>query len=82
MAKKGEFRFSVTEIVISSGKQKFIRVTVDGQDVRIPVDDDIYAYWQEQFVRNNPTPQQRKRFGTFMNVVRAAYKKGLKDGKG
>ena len=80
MAKRTEYTFTVSEVSLSTGRQKSIRVTIDDADVRIPVDEAVYAYWQEQFVRKNPTPQQRKRFATFMNVVRAAYKKGVADG--
>jgi len=72
---------SVAEVSITGGRKKTIRINVDGRDVGIPVDDSIYAYWKEQFFRNNPTPQQKKRFATMMNVVRAAYIKGLVDRK-
>jgi len=67
---------SITEVTFSRGPEKHIRVEIDGQVVRIPVTDEVYAYWQEQFVRPNPTHQQRKRFGTLMSVVRAAYLEG------
>jgi hypothetical protein len=80
MAPKSEFKFSVTEVTLTSEKQKrFIRLNVDGEDVRIPVDNEVYAYWQQQFVRPNPTRQQRQRFATLINVVRAAYEKGRED---
>jgi hypothetical protein len=56
-------------------------LNVDGEDIRIPVSGEVHAYWQQQFVRNNPTPQQRQRFATLMNVVRAAYKQGVADSR-
>jgi hypothetical protein len=76
---KPDITVSITEITVTGGKKKNIRLNVDGQNVNVPVDEAVYAHWQEQFVRASPTPAQRKRFSTFMNVVRAAYQKGLKD---
>jgi len=81
LAKHSEVRITVSEVTISSGKKKSIRVDIDGETVNIPIDEAVYAYWQEQFVRPNPTPLQRKRFGTLMHVVRAAYKTGFDHGK-
>ncbi len=60
--------------------QRHIRLEIHSRIVSIPVPDDVYAYWHEQFVRTNPTPAQRKRFTTLMNLLRAAYGKGLNDG--
>lgn len=62
-------------------RQHYIRVEINNSIVSIPVPDDVYAYWHEQFVRQHPTPAQRKRFTTLMNVVRAAYIKGHRDGE-
>ncbi len=81
MAKDPDVKVSVTEVSISSGRRRYLRVEIDGRDVQIPVDDAVYQIWQEQFVRGNPTALQRRRFATFMNVVRAAYKKGHEDGR-
>lgn len=78
---KNEWKVSFSEVTILTGKKKNIRLNVDGRDVLIPVDDVVYAYFQEQFVRDNPTAQQRKKFGTLMNIVRQAYFKGIADGK-
>ncbi len=82
-SQKQSVTISVTSVTVSAskGRRKTIRVNVNGQDVRIPVSDDVYAYWNEQFVRENPTPLQRKRFATFMSVLREAYLKGVEDGK-
>lgn len=71
----------VFEASIESGKTKDIRVNIDGNDVRIPVDETVYAYFNEQFLRSNPTALQRKKFATILNVLRAAYLKGRKDGE-
>ena len=74
----GDFRISITEVTFSEGPKRDIRVEIDGEFVKIPVSAEVYAYWHDQFIRPNPTPQQRKRFSTLMNVVRAAYKEGQK----
>lgn len=74
----GNFRVSITEVTFSEGPKRNIRVEIDGAIASIPVSAEVYAYWHDQFVRPNPTPQQRKRFSTLMNVVRAAYKEGQK----
>jgi hypothetical protein len=72
----GDFRVSITEVTFSEGPKRNIRVEIDGEMIDIPVSAEVYAYWHDQFVRPNPTAQQRKRFSTLMNVVRAAYKEG------
>jgi len=76
-----EVTFSVAEVTLTKGKKKSIRINVDGQNVNIPVDEQIYAYFNEQFLRPNPTNIQRKRFVTIMNVLRSAYLKGVDDGR-
>jgi hypothetical protein len=78
----GDITVSITEVVFSEGPKRHIRVQIDGEEVRIPVSDEVYAYWQAQFVRPNPTHQQRKKFATMMNIVRAAYKEGHRQGSG
>jgi hypothetical protein len=72
---------NVTEVTLVSGRKKNIRVNIDGTDVHIPVDEGVHAYFHQQFLRQNPTPLQRKRFATIMNVLRAAYLKGVSDGE-
>lgn len=78
---KGSVKVSITEMTIISGKTKYIKITVNGQEIKIPVDESVYAYFAEQFSRPNPTALQKKRFATVMNLLRAAYLKGLSDGK-
>jgi hypothetical protein len=70
--------FSITEVTVSVGRPRHIRAQIDGELVKIPVSEEVYAYWQEQFVRSNPTHQQRKKFSTIMNLIRAAYEEGLR----
>lgn len=76
---KEQYRISVTEMSFNSGRKTDIRINIDGRDIRIPVDSAIFAYFREQFLRENPTPQQRRRFSTIMNIARAAYQKGYSD---
>ncbi len=71
---------SVAEVTFIKGRQKSIRIFVDGQNVNVPVGENVYAYFDEQFLRKNPSPLQQKRFATIMNVLRAAYLKGISDG--
>ena len=78
---KSETTISVTEVTFVHGKTKSIRVKLDGNYVNIPVDETVYAYFNEQFLRTNPTALQKKKFATIMNVLRAAYQKGKADGK-
>ncbi len=70
---------NITEVTFSTGKPAFIEVNIDEKPVRIPVTAEVKAYFKEQFVRQNPTPAQRKKFATVMNLLRAAYKKGKED---
>ncbi|HSA34151.1 MAG TPA: hypothetical protein P5077_10530 [bacterium] len=79
MSKREMTVINVTEVTIVKGKTKDIRINFDGSDVKIPVDESVYAYFQQQFFRENPTALQRKRFATVMNVLRAAYLKGRED---
>ena len=68
-----EVNISVTEITIKSGKTATINFDLDSRRVSVPVDAEVKAYFNSQFVRSNPTSQQRKRFSTLMDVLRAAY---------
>ena len=71
---------NLTEVTVVSGKTKNIRVNINGKNVFIPVDENVYAYFQDQFSREHPSALQRKKFATVMNLLRAAYLKGLSDG--
>ncbi|MFH1830173.1 MAG: hypothetical protein ABH871_05300 [Pseudomonadota bacterium] len=71
----------ISEVTILEGKSKTIDVKVNDKVVHVPMDKAVYAYFKEQFLRKNPTAQQRKKFATIMNVLRSAYIKGLSDGK-
>ncbi|MGD9656913.1 MAG: hypothetical protein AB7U61_04610 [Methylocystis sp.] len=75
-----EFKISITEITFMSGKKSTITFDLDDHKVAVPVDADVKAYFNSQFVRSNPTAEQRRRFSTLMNLLRAAYLKGREDG--
>lgn len=75
-----ETRISITEVTVLAGKTKGFKLDVDGKQVTIPIDEELFANYQNQFWRPSPTTQQRKKFGTLMSLLRAAYKKGLTDG--
>jgi hypothetical protein len=79
MAEKS-FAMTITEVTMVSGKTKYIRIKLDGKDVRIPIDEAIYAYFKSQFSRDNPTSNQKKRFATLMQLLKAAYLHGLEEG--
>jgi hypothetical protein len=81
--KHDEAEITITETTVRFGSkpEKYIRVNIDSRQVAIPVDAAVYAYWNEQFLRKNPTTMQKKRFATFMNVIRAAYLQGVQYGK-
>lgn len=68
--------------VVTKRKMKTVHFDLDGTKVEIPVGDDVKAYFDAQFLRDSPTKQQRQRFGTVMSLLRAAYRKGLEDGRG
>ena len=72
--------FTIAEVTIESGKTATVNFDLDGKHIRIPVDEDVKAYFNDQFVRPKPTKLQSKRFATVMNILRAAYRKGLEDG--
>ena len=56
-----EVNISLTEITITSGKKATIIFDLDDRKVSVPIDAEVKAYFVSQFVRSNPTSQQRKR---------------------
>ena len=54
-------------------------LSVDGRNVTIKVSDALMAHFHEQFKTN--TEDQRKRKATLQELMRAAYCKGLRDGR-
>jgi hypothetical protein len=72
---------SITEITFTTGRQAKIEFDLDGRRVSIPVTGEIKAYFDAQFSRSNPTPLQRRKYATVMNLLRAAYLAGRADAK-
>ena len=76
-----ETRVSITEVTVLTGKKKAFKLNVDGKTISIPVDENVFAHYKDQFVREAPSQKQRNVFGTLMNLMRAAYLQGREDGK-
>ncbi len=74
-------KLSITEVTIVSGKTSRIYLDIDGRKVGITVPAELKAYFDAQFSRPNPTPQQKKKYATLMNLMRAAYLQGKADHK-
>lgn len=72
---------NITEITILTGKTKGFDLNVDGVKITIPIDEGLFANYRNQFWREKPTPDQRKRFGTLMSLLREAYRNGVSDGE-
>jgi predicted component of type VI protein secretion system len=72
---------SITEVTVLAGKTKGFKLDVNGQNVTIPVDEALFAHYQNQIWREQPTPKQKRVFATVMSLMRAAYLYGLEDGK-
>lgn len=84
MAKEVTVTKSVTVIAtaqVKASKQRTIQVKVGTTVIGVPVSEEIFAYCNEQILSKNSTPLQKKRRKTFLNALRAAYEKGLVDGK-
>jgi hypothetical protein len=64
-----------------SGPQRSVTVRVGTRNVEVPVDDDLFAYFRSQFLRQAPSPGFKARHATVMKLMVAAYKKGASDGK-
>jgi len=72
---------SVTEVTVLAGRNKGFKLDVNGERITVPVDEVVLAHYQNQIWRENPTPKQKRTFATVMSLMRAAYLKGLEDGK-
>lgn len=79
-ARSAGITITVSQTTINTGKNASIDITVDDKRVKIPVPSEVRAYFTEQFVRDTPTPQQRRKYATVMTLLAAAYKAG-RDGK-
>jgi hypothetical protein len=74
-------KMSISEVIWDSGRERTIRFKLNDKEISVPVGGDVYAYFQGHFTRTNPTPLQRRRYKTLINIIRAAYQKGFRDAK-
>ncbi len=59
---------------------KWLRIIVRGQFVYVPMPAELMAFFKQQFVREYPTPEQRKKYKTIMNLLAITYLCGLERG--
>ncbi len=69
------------EVTILAGKKKGLKLDVNGENITVPVDDAVFAHYQDQIYRRKPSTKQGMIFRTVRSLMRAAYLKGLEDGK-
>jgi hypothetical protein len=55
-----------------------IELFIDDEKVKISVPKEVKAHFDDQFVRENPTSLQKKKYAVLMSLLRAAYKAGQK----
>lgn len=63
--------------IVGEEKNNFT-LNVDDEQVQIPVNKDIFAHYVNQFKTN--TDNQKRRRATLVNLMRAAYLQGIRDG--
>lgn len=73
--------YSVAEVTVTTGRTSSIAIIIDNQRVTIPVPAELKAYFDQQFSRPNPSKLQAQKYATIMNLMRAAYLQGKKDGQ-
>jgi predicted metal-dependent hydrolase len=76
---KTEVTYSVSEVTVSTGKTSQIKFMVDDRKVTVQVPPELKAHFDQQFSRENPTPLQKRKYATLMNLLRAAYLAGRRD---
>lgn len=77
---KGKITVEKTRVTLEAPTTKDYILRVGEKKIAIPVDENVFTYFNEQFVRKNPTPLQKKKYTTVKNMILAAYKKGIADG--
>ena len=75
-----ERRINITQISVSTGPSRTIKLRIEDKNVDIPVDAELHAYFKSHFVRDKPSVKQREEYATIMRLMVAAYKQGTKDG--
>ncbi len=69
-----------TELRIGADTRSSMQVKVDERVVTIPIPTAVKTAFTIQFVRPNPSKPQREKYQTIMQLVAAAYLRGLQDG--
>lgn len=59
----------------------FIKLEIAQAIIKVPVSTELRVFFTEQFVKNSRTEAQKRRYTTLMNLMKAAYQKGLEDGR-
>ena len=72
---------NIEQTTIRSGKTATIDLYVDDKKVQIEVPVEVKSDFTNQFVRATPAALQKRRYGTLMALLRAAYKAGQKAGQ-
>lgn len=68
-------------VITETGATKSFSLRVNGQTIKISIDDKTMANYQNQFVRTNPTEAYKNRRATLFALLQLAYNKGLENGK-
>jgi hypothetical protein len=79
--KDEQYTTITVNIITINDKTKAFRINVDGDKLEIPIGEALFANYINQFYRKSPSDPQRHRHSTLMALVRAAYLKGVSDGK-
>lgn len=70
---------TISVTIVVTGKTRAFDLRMKGTNVSIPVDEQLFAHYVNQFPRN--TQLQKNRFTTLFSLMEAAYRAGLADGK-
>jgi hypothetical protein len=73
-------QITVTTVTLNARTKRRVDLKLDDRLVSIPVDDDLFAYFKSNFVRQNPSQKQKNEYATLMRLMVAAYKTGREDG--
>jgi hypothetical protein len=53
---------------------KKYKFTFEGRTIEVPIADDLFTNFQNQFVRNNPTENYQRRMKTLQSLVRETFR--------
>jgi hypothetical protein len=72
-------KLSITKVTVTTVETSKLHIDIDGVRIGIDISAEVKAYFDQQFSRPNPTPQQKRKYATIMNLMRAAYLQGKMD---